>query len=282
MNEAFIKLQNNRKLCYAEYGYPHGFPIFFFHGWPGSRLQGAGLDKMARRIKVRLIAIDRPGFGKSDYYDERTLLDWPKDVLALADGLKLKKFSVLGNSGGGPYAAACGYAHGERLHKVGICVGLSPTNVSGVLQGMAWHNQLVWCAYHYVPFLMKLNALGFKLQDRFFPRKISLSSAADQKMITDNEVLRGNIARNRKEAFRQGIKGVAQDLKVYTNDWGFALKDVKARMYLWYGAKDKNVSVNMGKLYEQSVSGSRLKVYPDVGHLVLAKYSEEILMELSM
>jgi len=278
---SYITLQNKRKLCYAQYGDPHGFPIFFFHGWPGSRLQGAGLHDVAAKAQVRLIAIDRPGFGCSDYYKKRTLLDWPADVAALADSLGIKKFSVLGNSGGGPYAAACGYSLYGRLHKVGICVGLSPTGINGVLEGMAWQSKFIWWAYHYVPFLIKLNALGFKIQDKFFPRHISLAASVDQKMIEEDEPLYNRLVRNRKEAFRQGIKGVSQDVTIFTHDWGFKLKDIKAKMYLWYGAKDKNVSIKMAEVYEKRVKGAVLKIYPDVGHLVLASYADEILKELA-
>lgn len=33
-----IKLQDGRVLGYAEYGSPEGLPVFYFHGFPGSRL----------------------------------------------------------------------------------------------------------------------------------------------------------------------------------------------------------------------------------------------------
>jgi len=32
-----IKLKDGRKFGYIEYGDPKGKPVFFFHGWPGSR-----------------------------------------------------------------------------------------------------------------------------------------------------------------------------------------------------------------------------------------------------
>ena len=33
-----ITLADNRKLGYSIYGDPGGFPMLFFHGWPGTRL----------------------------------------------------------------------------------------------------------------------------------------------------------------------------------------------------------------------------------------------------
>src|SRR3989344_8029758 len=44
-------------------------------------------------------------------------------------------------------------------------------------------------------------------------------------------------------------KATAMDLKIYTDDWGFPLNKIKSEILLWYGEKDKNVSINMGKHY---------------------------------
>ena len=53
-----IQLQDGRWLGYAEWGEPGGAPLFFFHGWPGSRLEGRLGDEAAREKGVRLIAQD--------------------------------------------------------------------------------------------------------------------------------------------------------------------------------------------------------------------------------
>ncbi|MGI4944133.1 MAG: alpha/beta fold hydrolase, partial [Janthinobacterium lividum] len=93
-----------------EYGDPAGPPVLYFHGWPASRLE-AGLIP---DLSVRLLALDRPGYGRSTPQPGRTLLDWPADVAAVADRLGLAKFHVVGLSGGGPYAAACALALPDR------------------------------------------------------------------------------------------------------------------------------------------------------------------------
>jgi pimeloyl-ACP methyl ester carboxylesterase len=98
-----IRLLDGRRLGYAEWGDPGGRPLFFFHGWPGSRIEGYLGDEAARARGVRLIAIDRPGMGLSDFQQHRTLVDWPDDVVQVAAALGLNRFAVLGISGGGPY-----------------------------------------------------------------------------------------------------------------------------------------------------------------------------------
>ncbi len=76
-----IKLKDGRTLGYAEYGAPKGKPIFEFHGNPSSRLGSILFDEAAGKLGIRVIGIDRPGMGLSDYKPGRKLLDRPDDVI---------------------------------------------------------------------------------------------------------------------------------------------------------------------------------------------------------
>lgn len=51
----------------------------------------------------RVIAADRPGIGDSEYQPARKFLDWPADLVHLADTLGFDRFGVVGISGGGPF-----------------------------------------------------------------------------------------------------------------------------------------------------------------------------------
>ena len=82
-NDYVIKLKDGRKLGYSEYGDLKGKPIFYFHGWPTSRLQAQYLDPIAKKLGARIISIDRPGYGLSDHKNDRILLDWPDDIIEL-------------------------------------------------------------------------------------------------------------------------------------------------------------------------------------------------------
>ena len=112
-----IKLKDGRTLGYIDLGNKDAKNVLFhFHGFPGSRLEANLLSEMdIDMTNIRLISIDRPGMGLSDFKKNRTLLDWPEDVVELADALGIDKFAVEGISGGGPYAAACAYKIPDRL-----------------------------------------------------------------------------------------------------------------------------------------------------------------------
>jgi pimeloyl-ACP methyl ester carboxylesterase len=63
--DSLIALPDGRSLAYAEFGDPDGRPVLFFHGTPGYRLNPWIPDAELRSLGVRLIALDRPGVGRS-------------------------------------------------------------------------------------------------------------------------------------------------------------------------------------------------------------------------
>ena len=131
-----VRLDDGRELAFREFGDPTGTPVFAFHGTPGSQRMFAPLDESARRLGVRLIAPDRPGYGNSDYVSDRRLLDWPRDVVALADFLGIAKFGVFGVSGGGPHAAVCAHRLAPRLLGAAIVCGIAETLTAEDAAGM--------------------------------------------------------------------------------------------------------------------------------------------------
>ncbi len=276
-----INLKDGRKLGYAEYGTSDGTPLFFFHGFPSSRFHASTTHAVAKKLKIRVISIDRPGYGLSDFQINRKLLDWPGDVVELADTLHLKNFAVIGVSGGAPYAAVCAYKIPKRITKVGIVVGLCPLDVKGVLRGMSFFNRFSWSLYQTFPSLGSLTASLYlsrlrKVIDIF---SFVYQSKSDREIITKE--MKESIALNQTEAFKQGKQATAMDLKLYANDWGFEVKNIKAKVYLWYGGADKSISLAMGEYYAKEIKKSTLVVYPKEGHFLLGNHVEEILQTIT-
>src|SRR5260370_16845179 len=73
-----LQLHDGRMLGYAEYGPGEGTPLFYFHGYPGARLEAGFLAKAAAQAGLRLIGVDRPGMGLSSFQAGRPFFDWPK------------------------------------------------------------------------------------------------------------------------------------------------------------------------------------------------------------
>ncbi len=197
---------NSKKIGVHEYGDKNGFHAFYFHGFPGSRLDGKifEFDKTASILKIRLICLDRPGIGLSDFNKKRKLLDWPILVSSVADSLNIKEFSVLGLSGGGPYALACAYSISERICSISIVSGMGPSSYKETKSDLAL----------FVPRLIKpfrlLVAWGLKKGAKKNPEKLvkninkALSNTDIHYLNHENrmsELLNGFL-----ECFKQGLR----------------------------------------------------------------------------
>lgn len=279
LENQIFKLSDGRSLGFAGYGNSKGKPLFYFHGWPASRLSARETDIAAEKLNVWIISIDRPGFGLSDYKKNRTLLDWPDDVIELADELKIDKFSIMGTSGGGPYSAVCAYKIPQRINKVGIIVGLAPTLIKSNLEGMNFGSRISWICYPKSSIFRNFAAFLANFQNKhlLILSKFNFVAKEDQRLMT--EAIKRELRESINEAFKKGIKGPAWDLNLYTNDWGFNLNDIKTKVFLWYGANDKNVPLAMGKYYASQISDSKLTIL-EGGHLSRKQHMEEIIKAL--
>mgnify|MGYP006206306919 CR=1 FL=1 len=132
----FFTLPDGRRLGFEIYGDPDGFPVIYCHGFPASRLEARLFHEDARDTGIMLVAADRPGYGGSDYQSGRGMPDWAGDMRVLADGLHLDRYSVMGMSGGAPYAVHCAAAGDARLHRLGLVCGLGPMDRPETLAGM--------------------------------------------------------------------------------------------------------------------------------------------------
>ena len=284
MKDRVIKLKDGRRLGYGEYGDEEGKPLFYFHGWPSSRLQADIYHEEGKKLHTRIISIDRPGYGLSEFKAKRTLLDWPDDVIELANQLKINKFSVMGVSGGGPYAAVCAYKIPHRLTTVGIVAGLAPPYVPGLLDGMYWFTKFGWNHYAAFPILGKLSSFFHYLNAHFGPslglHRFLFGAKEDRKIFSDPRI-RELTRKNYREAFKNGFKGVEHDLQIYTTNWGFDFQNIQANVFLFYGADDRNVPIAMGRYYASHIPHSKLTLYPKEGHLISKTHGEEILRILS-
>ena len=95
-----------------------------------------GFMKQSQKKQVKLIVPDRPGFGLSTFQENRQLLDWPDDVVELANALSIEQFSIFGLSGGGPHVLATTYKFPDRLKKAAIASGTASPEMPNKFSGM--------------------------------------------------------------------------------------------------------------------------------------------------
>ncbi len=281
-----LRLADGRNLGYLRFGAPEGAAFFYFHGMPGSRHESLLLQHQATALNLSIIALDRPGYGLSDICHEHSLLNWPRDVAAVADMLGLERFGIIGVSGGGPYALACAYALAERLTGVALVCGLGPVFNSALLKDMPFFFRTAFSLEQISPGLFRL-FYGLPLQNlaRMNPRLAVRLLARhlggpDRKVLLREDVL-DNIATNLSQAFYQGIDGATDDVHLYQQPWGFELADITAEIQLWHGAADPIVPVSHSKFITEQLTNATLKLVPGAGHFSLfILHAESILSGL--
>lgn len=277
----FARLSDGRILSYAQYGDSSAEPVFYFHGWPGSRYEG----EMFVHSRIHLIAVERPGMGFSDFKPGRTLLAWADDISELADVLRIRRFGVLGFSGGGPYAIACAYRMPERLTKAIIVNGLGPLTIPNATDGLSLQHRFVFYLARRAPsllaLLLRLNMAGVQKlvakPQRGGPPPIAMPDC-DRRLIAQHSDLRQLLLRDLMEAFRQGIDGPIWEQSIYVMPWGFELSAVRSPVFLWQGLEDMNVSPAMGRYVADSLPNCQAHFLQGEGHISLAyNHLEEIL-----
>lgn len=283
-----IRLPDGRSLGYTVCGDPEGQPVFQFHGWPGSRLQAKFLDEEAAKAGIRVIGLDRPGIGLSDFQPDRQVLDWPNDVVALADAMRIDRFAVLGISGGGPYVAACAYKIPDRLTGCGIVSGMGPIDLS--TEGMEASTRAIFFIARRLPWLLgpliwlsmgRHSQMDEEKIERSMPKMMQRLQEPDRKVLDKSE-LRKLFIEDSRESFRQGSKGQAYECRLFVQPWGFRLEDIAFdKVYLWQGELDVNVPVSVGRAVAEAIPNCEAKFYPNDAHLsTLFNHMKEIMGSL--
>jgi pimeloyl-ACP methyl ester carboxylesterase len=281
------RLPDGRGLAYASYGDPQGFPVFFFHGTPGSHidLELFEIEDTATRLGVRLIAVDRPGIGLSDYQPGRRFLDWPDDLSALADELALERFSVLGYSSGGAYALVCAFKIPERLARVGVLNGDGPYDQPGIVEGMELLMFRLLSLSSSAPGLFRqiLRLVGWTavhapgLYQAGFQVTLPRADQAIFARLSVRQALRATL----QEALLKGPQGAQQDMALMVEQWDFRPEDISTPVCMWYGQVDQSTSPAMGRYLAKVIRGSTIQFFPEDGHLsLLYHHSQQILKAL--
>ncbi|KAJ2894248.1 putative alpha beta hydrolase protein [Zalerion maritima] len=291
-----LTLPDGRNLAYAIYGVPleteGTVPTFFFHGYPGTHHEAQLLHESAKRRCVSLIAPTRPGMGHSTSQPKRQLLDWPSDVMSLADHLDIARFAAIGVSGGGPYVLACWQAIPRaRLVAATIVCGLYPSHLG--LKGMMFGPRMLLTVAPWAPWLvaaglsrgMKSAAVDHEHPEKFeklMDEDMNGRPEVDRAVYAANEGgFRTIMVESTREAVAGGGQGPAWEAKLYGSDWGFFIEELEAdgRLLMWHGDLDVNVPIAMAEKASRLIRGAILRPVTGEGHCGLIVHKADEIIE---
>ena len=277
-----VKLRDGRTLAYAEFGDPKGDPILYCHGTPSSHAEGelTVRGSCAGQLGLRVIIPDRPGMGGSNFLRHRRVVDWPSDVLELADALHLERFAMLGSSGGAPYALVCAALIPARVSVVGVIGGVAPIDAPGLFSARSrFLGRMVRVAAPIMRGLMCLQLLA--LRSRTVRKSMANAFPEPDRTLFQREDMRDRFIGCLEECCRNGPRGAVWELGMFSQPWGFDLTQITTPVLLWQRARDGNVSSAHARFLASVLPNCQAHFYPDDAHLsVMLNHHHEILGEI--
>jgi pimeloyl-ACP methyl ester carboxylesterase len=255
--------------------------VFYSHGFPASRIEASVAHREAERRGITIVALDRPGFGASEWYPGRRFEDWAEDVRLVADHLGVARFSLLGVSGGTPTAVAAAAMLSDRVSSLTIVSGLGPITGGSSFQGMNPVNRVLMSLGRQVPWLGEKIVWGVAQVWRAFPRIVMvwfgvLLPAVDRQVVSRRDV--GVIlAKNIREALSQGVRGTVLEFMLLTSDWSGLLGKVRVPTTIWHGDADTYVPLAMGESLHRGIAGSTFHKVVGGGHFMILDTITEVL-----
>jgi pimeloyl-ACP methyl ester carboxylesterase len=268
-----LRLRDGRQIGFAIFGDGDGLPVFYLHGSFSSRLEGRIAHVAALHRHVRLISVDRPGFGLSDPRPDARLLDWPADLDELADQLAIERFSLLGIAGGGAFALASAAKLPERVRSAALVSSVAPHDRAGVLDGMDLRARMM---LHLLPRRLpwlsrRVHVRAARLADRDPLRllnEVSGTLPVSERAVLDSPEIASIFMDAAFEGFRSGTEGMVHELRLLAEPWGFGLDGIEAPVFLWHGETDRVSPVGMAHTLAREIPKSQLQVVPDRGSAI--------------
>jgi pimeloyl-ACP methyl ester carboxylesterase len=270
---AQMSLPDGRVLAYEVMGDPAGFPLIVLHGTPGSSRQLASLDRPARDHKVALIAPDRAGYGGSGYDRSRTIASGARDLGELIRHAALAGCAVVGLSGGGPTALACGVVLTDRVTAVATAGSVAPLvprdprlPADRLMIKTARRSQAAARAL----FAAILRA-GRIRPEQALRRFAALLAKPDADLLGDDAGLRDAFLDDLRHPSPTAARAAARDFWLFARRWDIDLAGMAVPAHIWHGTQDRNVPVAHAHVIAARCPAARLHIIDGGGHMLLSQ-----------
>lgn len=283
MNKQFLKLASGRKLSYRVYGNAQAEALIFFHGFPGSSIQGSLFDSSSYASQFHVISFDRPGFGESDFQDQRSLQSMAVDISEALGVLKINEVHLMGVSGGSPYAISMADSLGNRVKSLTLVCPLGPLYKKEVFKILPFKARILLLGAKHFPKIVGgiLNkALGTgnkedaiklatKNDESSIVEKFSAGLPQSDIDVMTDEKVKPILKISLQEAFQQGVRGPMEDLRVFMSPWNVNFKNIRSTVKIYHGSEDSIVPNQVGQVLHQYIHNSEFHLIEGEGHYSL-------------
>jgi pimeloyl-ACP methyl ester carboxylesterase len=270
-----IDAPDGRRIAVAEFGSPEGPVVVLLHRSPGSRLLDP--DPAATETAgVRLVCVDRPGYGATDAVAAPSRAAAADDLEAVVGALGLDEVALVGWSGGGQFAVEAAGRPGVRARSLTLLATPAPYHevpwpippelvalCDAVPDDPAGGLEAIRAAVGWFADAPQAAALGDPSPADAAARE--LPGAADA-LVTMTV-----------EAARQGAEGMAFDIVAGSLRDPFPFAAIDVPVHLFGGDADLNVGLEHLDWWAARLSGAERHVLADTGHLLAVSHWAETL-----
>lgn len=214
---------------FAEYSDPSGAVVLWCHGTPGARRQFPLLGRRAaEKLGLRVVVVERPGSGLSAPHAYAAVADCATDIAHVADALGADRLGVVGLSGGGPDALACGVVPplAARVTAVAVVGGtvpsVGPEAATGVIDDLARRFQPMLSELRRPLAALSLGLLAPLIPVSHYVLRAysSIQPEGDQRVFVDPE-MEAVFVDDIVLVVKGRCQAVIDDVRLFGRDWGF-------------------------------------------------------------
>jgi pimeloyl-ACP methyl ester carboxylesterase len=240
-----------------------GPPVLLLTPAPGSRAFDPDAES-TRRAGVRLVTLDRPGYGLTSPLPDGITPTWARQADEMFDALTclgLERLDVIGWSNGGIAALALAAMHPQIVRSVALVGTPAPDEL------------VPWVPDAFRPALAVLRETPEHAVAQLAPSLEPVAADRDAALVSvgadpGNREQRAALAPMLDMAFRQGGLGMATDIVcTHVAPWGFDPSSVRAPVSLWYGEDDRIIPPAHGAYWQRQL-GALLRIVPGADHLL--------------
>src|SRR4029450_6057840 len=220
-------------------GHTDELVVFWQHGTPNTGAPPEPLFDAARSLGIRWIGYDRPSYGGSSPHPAATVASAAADTRRVADQLGINRFAVVGHSGGGSRALACGALLPNRVVAAVTISAPAPWPADGLdyFKGMSAGS---------------VRELQAAARGRAALTEVLAANEFDPESFTaaDYAALEGNWSWFKaivQAATSNGPAGMVEDNVIAMAPWGFDLREVTAPTLIMHGTDDHMVPSSHGE-----------------------------------
>ncbi len=280
--ENHLILRDGRNLQYAEFGDPQGKPVIHIHGALGCRYERYPDDILTKKLGVRLIVPDRPGYGLSGHTPGHGYLDFADDLLELIDHLDIQRCSIMGLSVGAIYGSAFAYKTPDRLRSIAMISSTPPFRSFADFEGVPASLKLLMAFSKYLPTAANMVAEIAIINACKNPKKFldNIPVCTSDRAIFSRPSLKKHFEECLLAGSRDCHTGFVQDILLSAESWPFPVENILKKIDFWHGSEDTHSPIGRIMPVIDAVPNKRFHKIQGGGHFLIYDHWQEILESL--